>query len=185
MTWSVTHGSLNTRSGAEGCTGSSQLMTSFETRPATAVPVTGLDSDAIWNTVSAETASVVPTSRTPYPSANTTSSSYTTATATPGTPVPFISSCTNPSIEVNPASTCSRVTASVTAPRLPAPPAYSASSGLVVGAVVTSASVESGASAAVVASLAVSSSSELHATTTSTAPSASAVIRRRTMIPPS
>ncbi|OWK21208.1 hypothetical protein AJ88_20270 [Mesorhizobium amorphae CCBAU 01583] len=55
------------------------------TSAATTVAETGLESEAIWNTVSASTASGLPASRCPKPLRKITSSSCTTPMARPGT----------------------------------------------------------------------------------------------------
>src|SRR4051794_37003790 len=58
------------------------------------VDATGFETEATWNTVSGSILSGFATSRTPNPFEYTTLSWYTTATATPGTPVWSMARCT-------------------------------------------------------------------------------------------
>src|SRR5262249_8844576 len=66
-----------------------QPITLAPTRAASTVEVIGLETEAIWKTVSASTAACVPAARTPKPARWTTRSRWTTAMARPGTPVFF------------------------------------------------------------------------------------------------
>ena len=67
MTCVVTHGSFSLNHGRCFITGVSQPTIPACTCRATIVAVTGFDSDAIWNTVSASTVSGAPTLRMPKP----------------------------------------------------------------------------------------------------------------------
>ena len=67
MTCDVTHGSFSLNHGRCFATGVSHATRPAATSRATTVAVTGFDSDAIWNTVSASTVSGAPTLRMPNP----------------------------------------------------------------------------------------------------------------------
>ena len=58
--WSVTYGSPSAKPGSSSRTGVSQVTRPSETALAMTVPVSDLDTEAIWNTVSASTGSSFP-----------------------------------------------------------------------------------------------------------------------------
>ena len=109
MTWRVTQGSLRAKPGLCSTTGSSQPTVFSPTAAATTVDATGLETEASWKTVSGPTRPSAPAFRSPKPFRYSTSSSWTTPTATPGTPVLRMASRTTPSSRSTAASTLARV----------------------------------------------------------------------------
>ena len=97
LTIRVTAGSDSANHGSLDTTGVSQPIAFCPTWWATTVALSGLDSDASWNTVSGSILSPLRTSLTPKPLAYTVFPPCTTATAIPGMPDFFIRSSTIPS----------------------------------------------------------------------------------------
>src|SRR3984893_5243326 len=97
VTICVTAGSDSANHGSLATIGVSQLIALVPTWWAATVALSGLDSDASWNTVAGSILSPLRTSLTPKPLAYTVFPPCTTATAMPGMPDFFISSSANPS----------------------------------------------------------------------------------------
>jgi hypothetical protein len=85
----VTYASRNSKSGRCRVTRSSHPSFPASTIIASAMVVNAFVVEPLAKSVCVSTASRVPTARTPYPCANATESSFTTATASPGMPQSF------------------------------------------------------------------------------------------------